>query len=122
MGSAMTVKSPKPADIRIGKQIRSLRRIAGVSQSALAEKIGVSLQQVKKYENGTNRVSSGRLQEIAGELGVPVSTLYGELQTNGTASLPDSDETFELVEIYTRLSPQRRRAARNMLRAFARLR
>lgn len=116
----MTVKSPKPADIRIGQQIRALRRVAGISQSTLAMIIGVSLQQVKKYENGTNRVSSGRLQEIAAALDVPVGRLYGEPETaNGANGPANNAETSELVTLYTRLSPQKREAARNMMRAFA---
>src|ERR1051325_8163850 len=59
-------------DVEIGRKIRALRLERGLSQSALAEGIGLTFQQVQKYEKGANRVSAGRLQQIADLLGVPV--------------------------------------------------
>ena len=64
-------------DIEIGRKIRTLRLERGLSQSRLAEGIGLSFQQLQKYEKGTNRVSAGRLQRIATLLGVPVTVFYG---------------------------------------------
>jgi transcriptional regulator with XRE-family HTH domain len=63
-------------DIEIGRKIRALRLERGLSQSQLAEGIGLTFQQVQKYEKGTNRVSAGRLQQIADLLGVPVTYFY----------------------------------------------
>src|SRR5437868_14333485 len=63
-------------DIEIGRKIRALRLQRGLSQSALAEGIGLTFQQVQKYEKGTNRVSAGRLQRIAELLQVPVTFFY----------------------------------------------
>ena len=66
-----------PEDIEIGRKIRALRLQRGLSQSGLAEGIGLTFQQVQKYEKGTNRVSAGRLQRIAELLNVPVTFFYG---------------------------------------------
>jgi transcriptional regulator with XRE-family HTH domain len=64
-----------PEDKRIGQRIRAARNSAGIPQTALAEALGVTFQQSQKYENGTNRVTVGRLQPLARVLGVPVSYL-----------------------------------------------
>src|SRR6185503_20465303 len=64
-------------DVEIGRKIRALRLQRGLSQSGLAEGIGLTFQQVQKYEKGTNRVSAGRLQRIADMLNTPVMFFYG---------------------------------------------
>jgi DNA-binding transcriptional regulator YiaG len=64
-------------DIEIGRKIRALRLERGLSQSGLAEGIGLTFQQVQKYEKGTNRVSAGRLQQISNMLNVPITFFYG---------------------------------------------
>jgi transcriptional regulator with XRE-family HTH domain len=63
-------------DVEIGRKIRALRLERGLSQSGLAEAIGLTFQQVQKYEKGANRVSAGRLQQIADVLNVPVTYFY----------------------------------------------
>jgi transcriptional regulator with XRE-family HTH domain len=69
-------KSPTSIDQLIGRNIRISRLAAGMTQEDLAEKIGVTFQQVQKYEKGTNRVGSGRLFEIADLLAIPVASLF----------------------------------------------
>jgi transcriptional regulator with XRE-family HTH domain len=64
-------------DVEIGRKIRALRLQRGLSQTSLAEGIGLTFQQVQKYEKGTNRVSAGRLQKIAEMLDTPVTFFYG---------------------------------------------
>ena len=64
-------------DVEIGRKIRALRLQRGLSQSSLADGIGLTFQQVQKYEKGTNRVSAGRLQKIADMLDTPVTFFYG---------------------------------------------
>jgi transcriptional regulator with XRE-family HTH domain len=63
-------------DLEIGRKIRALRLQRGLSQSSLAEGIGLTFQQVQKYEKGTNRVSAGRLQRIADLLDTPITFFY----------------------------------------------
>src|ERR1043166_10299961 len=69
-------RRPNPANIQVGNSIRTHRLIAGMSQKALADRLGVSFQQVQKYEKGTNRVGAGRLPQIAAIFNVPISALF----------------------------------------------
>lgn len=70
--------SPDPVDIEVGANIKRHRQLGGLSQTELGKALGVSFQQVQKYENGRNRVSASALQKIADILCVPVSTLFGQ--------------------------------------------
>ncbi|MGO4573469.1 helix-turn-helix domain-containing protein [Microvirga sp. 2TAF3] len=72
-------KAPSLTDRRIGQRIRLQRLFIGLSQENLAEASGITFQQIQKYEKGTNRISAGRLQEIARVLSVPVGTFYDEM-------------------------------------------
>lgn len=76
-------KVPNPVDIEVGARIKARRRILGMSQGKLAEALGVTFQQVQKYEKGTNRVGASRLQNVATILGVPVSYFFPD-QSSGT--------------------------------------
>jgi transcriptional regulator with XRE-family HTH domain len=75
-------------DIVVGQRIRVERLGRHMSQTELAEKIGVTFQQVQKYERGTNRVGAGRLGRIAEVLGIPVRAFF---ETNPSATLKDED-------------------------------
>ena len=76
----MTNQPPKRRagveDVEIGRKIRALRLERGLSQSGLAEGIGLTFQQVQKYEKGVNRVGAGRLTKIAEVLGITVGTFF----------------------------------------------
>lgn len=78
-------KTPNAIDIHVGSRIRLQRALKGMSQTTLADGLGVTFQQVQKYEKGTNRVGSSRLQAIANILGVPVAFFFEE----GPGSYPD---------------------------------
>jgi transcriptional regulator with XRE-family HTH domain len=73
----MSVKRPDPVDIEVGHRIRIERLARGLSQTALANQLGVTFQQVQKYEKGVNRVGAGRLTKIAEVLGIDVGTFFG---------------------------------------------
>ena len=73
----MSVKRPDPVDIEVGHRIRIERLARGLSQTALASQLGVTFQQVQKYEKGVNRVGAGRLTKIAEVLGIEVGTFFG---------------------------------------------
>lgn len=66
----ISTKRPLPADVDAGNRVRMRRKMLGISQSALAERLGITFQQVQKYENGRNRMSASRLQQLAIVLGV----------------------------------------------------
>jgi transcriptional regulator with XRE-family HTH domain len=70
-------------DVEIGRKIRALRLERGLSQSGLADGIGLTFQQVQKHEKGTNRVSAGRLQKIADMLNTPVMFFFGGMGARG---------------------------------------
>ena len=74
----MKKRSPTAADTEVGESIRAHRLIAGMSQTDLANKLGVSFQQVQKYEKGVNRVGAGRLPQIAEIFNVPISALFND--------------------------------------------
>ncbi len=65
-------KAPDPIDVKVGAKIRARRRLVGMTQERLAAILGVTFQQIQKYEKGTNRVSASRLQTLAGALQTPV--------------------------------------------------
>ncbi|WP_421935427.1 helix-turn-helix domain-containing protein [Phenylobacterium sp.] len=71
--------SRDPVDVAVGARIRLARKVRGRSQQALAEAIGVTFQQVQKYESGANRVSASMLARIAAALGLPVAELFGPI-------------------------------------------
>jgi len=72
----MSTKAPNPVDKYVGSRVRMRRIMLGMSQEKLGEALGLTFQQVQKYEKGTNRVGASRLQQIAEILQVPVSFLF----------------------------------------------
>ena len=71
-------KSPSPIDIHVGKRVRMRRKMLSLSQTDLAAALGLTFQQVQKYENGKNRIGVGRLQQIANILRVPISFFFDD--------------------------------------------
>lgn len=72
-------EGPDPVDVHVGARVRDLRIAEGMSQSALAARIGLTFQQVQKYERGTNRISASVLFRIGHELNVPVAYFFDEM-------------------------------------------
>lgn len=75
---------PHPIDARVGARVRALRRQSGLSQTRLADVLGISFQQVQKYEKGQNRIGASRLVEIARAFAVPVAALFEDLEADAT--------------------------------------
>ncbi|MCR9218995.1 MAG: helix-turn-helix domain-containing protein [Alphaproteobacteria bacterium] len=65
-----------PVDVAVGARVRELRIRAGMSQTKLGEALGVSFQQIQKYENGANRMGASRLVQVASALNVPLAQLF----------------------------------------------
>lgn len=78
-------KKPNPVDIHVGSRIRLRRNMLGMSQEKLGESLGITFQQIQKYEKGSNRVGASRLQAIAGILSVPVSFFFEDAPGQGPA-------------------------------------
>ena len=72
----MNKKTPNPIDVHVGKRVRTRRMLIGLSQEKLGDALGVTFQQVQKYEKGSNRISASRLQGIARLLDVPVAYFF----------------------------------------------
>src|SRR5438477_8611784 len=77
--SAVPKKQANPIDAQVGHRVRLRRMLIGMSQERLGEMLGLTFQQVQKYEKGINRIGAGRLFEVAGILGVPVSFFYEDV-------------------------------------------
>jgi transcriptional regulator with XRE-family HTH domain len=89
----MPTKMPDPLDVMVGARIRVFRIHRRISQTDLAEQIGVTFQQVQKYEKGTNRIGASRLSRIATVLGISV----GELFESSEEKAGDSALLFRLL-------------------------
>ena len=114
-------------DALVGARVRLLRERRKMSQTALGESIGVSFQQVQKYENGANRVSFSRLVLIAHALGLRVSDLVGDIDQAAGFSTEESSfltnlgvsGATDLLEDFARLTPQLRHRVRDLVREMA---
>ena len=77
---------PNPIDVHVGERVAAYRKVAGLSQEALGDAIGVTFQQVQKYEKGTNRIGASRLFEISRALDVPLSVFFEGLEGSPSAA------------------------------------
>jgi transcriptional regulator with XRE-family HTH domain len=103
-------------DATVGENIRVLRLARDMSQGALASKIGLSFQQLQKYEKGTNRISAGRLWKVAQIFNVPIAVLYdgvpGRLGTEASAlSLITNRDAVRLVQAFDKIEDRGLRRA-----------
>jgi len=86
--SIMTSKNPNPIDVHVGNRVRMRRMLIGMSQERLGKELGLTFQQVQKYEKGTNRISASRLYRIAQILGVPVQYFFEDLPQSVAGPAP----------------------------------
>ena len=99
--------TPNPIDLHVGKRMHLRRTMMGMSQERLAAELGVTFQQVQKYEKGLNRIGASRLWDIAQVLGVGVEFFYEDLDENSRDKSPRkisthfqlSDETEEFFDM-----------------------
>ena len=99
-------KSPNPVDIHVGSRIRLRRMMIGMSQERLGERLGLTFQQVQKYEKGANRVGASRLFAISNILEVPVEFFFADMpssiagsEKNGDAQgMAEPDETSFVMD------------------------
>ncbi len=117
--SQFQTKNPHFIDISIGKRIRQRRIAMGLTQKALGSFLGVSFQQIQKYEKGLNRVSASCLLEIATQLQVPISFFYADIVTADSISKdhhthPDqyiySEKEFSLLKNFRELTRKKQQA------------
>ena len=115
MPGLQTAKSPNPTDKHVGKRVRMRRKMLSMSQTKLGTALGLTFQQVQKYEKGTNRVGAGRLTQIARGLKIPVNTFFeGHDHIEKTAqqggvsplSLITNPHAFRLLQAYSTLTDE----------------
>jgi transcriptional regulator with XRE-family HTH domain len=87
-----SAKSPSPVDVTVGLNVRVWRMASGLSQAQLANRLGVTFQQVQKYEIGANRIGTSRLVKLAAILDIPISVLF-----QGTNAADPSQSLLGLV-------------------------
>ena len=95
-----------PADRHVGQQIRTARKAKGLNQAALGEILGISFQQVQKYESGETKIAASRLWEIAKSLDVPVGALFEGLDAaegKAVGPLMAKPSTFDLLKLFDRI-------------------
>jgi transcriptional regulator with XRE-family HTH domain len=97
MKRPLSAKSPDPTDKHVGDRVRMRRKMIKVSQTKLGEAVGVTFQQLQKYEKGTNRVSASRLQQIAQALKVPVSFFFEDPLKPGVEASAKRDKPPDYV-------------------------
>lgn len=127
-------KIPNPIDVHVGSRIRLRRTMLGLSQEKLGERLGITFQQVQKYEKGTNRVGASRLQNIAGILNVPAAFFFedapgddatetdglAESSTSYVVNFLSSSEGLQLNRSFVKISdPKVRRRIVDLVRALA---
>jgi len=131
VGRPPTAGNPNPVDIHVGARVRLRRTLLGMSQERLGEALGLTFQQVQKYERGANRVGASRLFDLARALQVPVGFFFDDLPDamaeGAPPSLPTPDddpmqrrETIELVRAFYRIQdPLARRRLFELTRSIA---
>jgi transcriptional regulator with XRE-family HTH domain len=127
---------PNPIDIHVGSRVRLRRNMLGLSQEKLGEAIGLTFQQVQKYERGANRIGASRLHDLSRVLDVPVSFFFDDMDPVRAPAIPagfaeppqeafETDllrkrETIELVSAYYRIEdPTVRRRLFELAKALA---
>jgi len=127
---------PNPIDVHVGSRVRLRRNMLGLSQEKLGEAIGLTFQQVQKYERGANRIGASRLHDLSRVLDVPVSFFFDDTDPVRAPAIPagfaeppgeafDADplhkrETVDLVTAYYRIGdPLVRRRLFDLAKALA---
>ena len=85
-------KVPNPIDIQVGARLRMRRMLISMSQEKLGDSVGLTFQQIQKYEKGTNRIGASRLQQISSVLGVPVAYFFEDSETEAQAGFAENQQ------------------------------
>jgi transcriptional regulator with XRE-family HTH domain len=128
--SDFPVRKPNDVDAHVGARLRQRRMLLGISQEQLAEMLGLTFQQVQKYERGTNRVSASRLFQLARSLDTPITWFFEDIESDKAAAKAASEteegdpmsrrETLELVRVYSRIDDRKvRKKLYEMAKALA---
>ena len=109
---------PHPVDRHVGRRVCEKRLALGYNQSDLGRALGLTFQQIQKYEKGTNRVGGSRLHAVAKALGVEVSALFEGLETGGDATIGLSNDAIRFATEFDRLSSGAQRSVKSVINAL----
>jgi transcriptional regulator with XRE-family HTH domain len=109
---------PNPVDIHVGGRIRLRRTLLGLSQETLADSLGLTFQQVQKYERGANRVSSSRLFDLVRILGVPIAYFFDEMGSDVSQQSPATLAGKTPKKVDQESDPAARRETLELVRAY----
>lgn len=98
LDTAQHAKKPNAVDVHVGALIRARRKVMGMSQTTLADSVGITFQQVQKYEKGSNRVGASRLQQIANTLGVSPAYFFEDAPSHGVSNNVEKDEAIVFMQ------------------------
>ena len=124
--SASLTEGPDPIDIHVGARVKLRRTLLGLSQSDLGQLIGLTFQQIQKYERASNRISASMLHHIAEALDVPVSFFFDDMADGLRRSSPTGDdrmtrrESLELMRHYHSIPKELRHSVYDLIKAMAR--
>jgi len=122
-GGAREPGRPNPVDIHVGARVRLRRTLLGMSQEKLGEAIGLTFQQIQKYERGANRIGSSRLYDLSRVLDVPVSFFFEDMPDTVAASSPAQIRGLaEAPMEYSGADPMAKRETLELVRAYYRIR
>lgn len=111
--------SANPIDIHVGQRVRLRRTLLGLSQEALGERLGLTFQQVQKYERGSNRVSCSRLFDLAQMLDVPVSFFFDDMPGEAQAASPVAvAKGGQVMAAHAELDPTLKRETLELVRNY----
>ena len=92
---AKNARRPNPMDIHVGSRVRLRRMLLGMSQEKLGDHLGLTFQQVQKYEKGINRIGASRLFDLSKTLGVPINYFYEDAPVTGPGLAEDQSDYGE---------------------------
>ena len=129
------MSAPDPIDVHVGSRVRMRRKLLGMSQEKLGKALGLTFQQIQKYEKGANRIGSSRLYKLSHIMDVPVGYFFEDMQeetvkrarglsTVGSEAFEQDKlaerETLELVRAYYKITdPKVRKKTFELIKAFA---
>lgn len=109
---------PNPVDVHVGSRVRLRRTLLGMSQEKLGEAIGLTFQQVQKYERGANRIGSSRLYDLSRVLDVPVEYFFDEMSNAVAACSPAQTRGVSEEPTDFELDPMAKRETLELVRAY----
>lgn len=126
MARSLVLDGPHPVDRHVGRRVAEKRRSLGYIQTDLAKAVGLTFQQIQKYENGSNRISASKLWDIAAFLNVPVSYFFNGLEGEAAAAGQGdvfmgkpTGQSLEIARLAPRLNPRQQKLVLDLIQDMA---